>query len=229
MWRNFRSWLVLRITPLLFINPTNAGSGVPGAVYPYSAAEVRTQTVNYGYGCYSLCVRPARTSGVVTSFYVYSNGLWDSPWRTENYTVPHREIDIEFLVKDGRVVMQSNVFNDPPRNHPNSGWEEIHDIPIDASRNFGVYGFKWTEDAIEWWVEGRLVRTMRHSASTQIPKATDSTMRLMANVYSVTPENGGAEWAGTVPGGFRIDAAVIKWLRFQPGRCNVIKHCRFAQ
>lgn len=221
IWKHKNGWMVLRIIKWPFRNPTTAGTGVQGGLYPHSGAEMRTQDVNFGYGCYSICVRPTRTSGIVSSFYLYSNGVWDSPWASQNISVPHREIDIEWLVRDGKVVMQSNVFNDPPKNHPNNGFEEVHEIPWDASRKWGSFSFKWKPDRIIWWVGEKRVRTLIDGPNSRIPKATDQTMRWMMNSYSVTPQNGGAEWAGTVPSDFRLDSQRIKWVHYTP-----YKHCR---
>lgn len=221
-----QSAIRLRLTRRNEKNPTTAGSGVPGKIYPFVGAEARTKTVNYGGGCYSACIRPTRTSGVVTSFYVYSNGLWDSEFQSENITVPHREIDIEFLVRNGAVVMQSNVYNDPPVNHPNKGWEQIHKLPFDASTTYACYGFKWTSTAIQWYVNGVMVREMRHSTATKIPLPSQQKMRFLMNTYSVTPENGGLQWAGAVPPAFKFDDAFFKWVRHDNrASCNVIRSC----
>lgn len=68
------------------------GWSIPGI--NYSGAEFRTFTQNrYHYGLYEVCMKPAKSDGIVSSFFTYT-GPYDEP-KTQ-----WDEIDIEFLGKD---------------------------------------------------------------------------------------------------------------------------------
>lgn len=64
-YRVKNSRLFLKLQKKKYVDPQDAS-----IVLPYTAGEVRTHDVAYGYGCYSACIRPSATSGLVTSFYV---------------------------------------------------------------------------------------------------------------------------------------------------------------
>jgi hypothetical protein len=199
-WNITSSILTLPLARIPFLNPITAGSGVPGATYAFTGSEIRTQTVTYGSGCYSVCMRPMATSGLVSSFYVYSNGIWDTPF--PGVSVPHREIDIEFLVSGGQVKMQSNFFNNPSCVQPRPRRERRSSRPApdlapradsrassappsscdraaNPSRNemlhtiptgYNAYAFKWQPSGITWYVPGRAGRSP-HSLHAVNPAA----------------------------------------------------------
>jgi beta-glucanase (GH16 family) len=47
------------------------------SVYPFTSGELRSSNF-YGYGCFSTCMKPAKASGVSSSFFIY-NGPYDTP------------------------------------------------------------------------------------------------------------------------------------------------------
>ena len=98
-------------------------------------AEYRSR-VAYHYGYYATKMKPADCSGVISSFFTYTNNpVWD-------------EIDIEFLGKNMNQV-QFNYFTNGVGGH-----EYIYNLKFDASKEFHEYGFEWLEDSITWFVDG---------------------------------------------------------------------------
>ena len=101
--------------------------GTPGI--NYSGAEFRTFNQNrYHYGLYEVCMKPAKSDGIVSSFFTYT-GPYDEP-KTQ-----WDEIDIEFLGKDTAKV-QFNYYVDSKGGH-----EYLYDLGFDASEDFHVYAF----------------------------------------------------------------------------------------
>ncbi|XP_020219386.1 putative xyloglucan endotransglucosylase/hydrolase protein 1 [Cajanus cajan] len=62
------------------------------------------------------------------------------------------EIDFEFLGRD-RSLVQTNVFTEGAGNR-----ERFHELGFDASDGFHEYVFAWGSEAIEWRVDGKVVR-----------------------------------------------------------------------
>ena len=67
-------------------------------------------------------------------------------------------------------------------------------LGFDASKDFHVYGFKWTGDGIEWYVDGTLAYSVEDSPDNPTPKATDSLQKIMMNLWPV--DESAADWAG---------------------------------
>ena len=133
----------------------------------YRGAEYRTGQ-KYGYGFYSVKMKPVKESGVITSFFIYNGRPWD-------------EIDIEFLGKDTTKI-QFNYFTNGVGGH-----EYVYDLGFDASEEFHEYAFEWKEDSITWYVDGKAV----YRATEDIP-AHEGYM--MMNLWNVTDDK--ANWAG---------------------------------
>ncbi|ABI76649.1 putative licheninase [Hyphomonas neptunium ATCC 15444] len=111
---------------------------VKGASQPCTAAEMQTAG-HYSYGRYEVIMRPARGSGLVSSFFTYTGGYFGDP---------HDEIDIEFLGKDTTRI-HFNYFR-----KGKTGADEIFDLPFDAADADRLYAFEWTPEGITWFVEG---------------------------------------------------------------------------
>ncbi len=105
---------------------------------PCTAAEMQTAGF-YSYGRYEVIMRPARGSGLVSSFFTYTGSYFGDP---------HDEIDIEFLGKDTTKI-HFNYFR-----KSKTGQDEIFDLPFDAADADRLYAFEWTPDRITWFVEG---------------------------------------------------------------------------
>lgn len=133
----------------------------------YRGAEFRTGP-KYGYGFYSVKMKPVKESGVISSFFIYNGRPWD-------------EIDIEFLGKDTTKI-QFNYFTNGVGNH-----EYVYDLGFDASEEFHEYAFEWKADSITWYVDGKAV----YRATEDIPSHEG---HVMMNLWNVTDDK--ANWAG---------------------------------
>jgi len=163
------------------------------APYNYECAEYTTNDF-YGYGLYEVSMKPAKVSGVISSFFTYTGPSYNgSPWD---------EIDIEFLGNDTTKV-QFNYYTD------GVGGNEIHhNLGFDAADSFNTYAFDWQKDYISWYVNGQLVATATHN----IPSNPGKIMMNIWNTYGID------EWAGTYSG---EDAnATYEWVRYTPNNVN---------
>lgn len=125
------------------IEPTSSGAllavhRVSKESQPCTAGEMQSPD-NYSYGRYEVIMRPARGSGIVSSFFTYTGAYFGDP---------HDEIDIEFLGKDTTQV-HFNYFR-----KGKTGADEIFDLPFDAAEADRLYAFEWTPEGITWFVEG---------------------------------------------------------------------------
>lgn len=133
----------------------------------YVGAEYRTRD-KYSYGFYSVRMKAASCSGVISSFFIYTGRPWD-------------EIDIEFLGNDTTKV-QFNYYKNGVGSH-----EYIYDLGFDASEDYHEYAFDWQPDSITWYIDGKPV----YRATESIPSAPGN---IMMNIWNVADSN--AEWAG---------------------------------
>jgi beta-glucanase (GH16 family) len=121
------------------------------------------------------------------------------------------------------TLMQSNYFRRLDRNitSPSTGNEQIHNLGFDASKDFHMYGFRWTGDdstgtggGIEWFVDGKSVRKVTNQ-TMDIPDARYTYLRTMANVWVVGPTAMG--WAGIPPSPDRFPTSTssqYKWMMY---------------
>ena len=168
------------------------GWSIPGI--NYSGAEFRTFTQNrYHYGLYEVCMKPAKSDGIVSSFFTYT-GPYDEP-KTQ-----WDEIDIEFLGKD-TTKAQFNYFVDSQGGH-----EYLCDLGFDASEDFHVYAFDWEPDAITWYVDGKEV----HKAVGNLPVTPSM---VMANLWA---GKGVDEWLNPVDDSDFPVQAEYKWMKYTP-------------
>lgn len=133
----------------------------------YEGAEYRSGA-RFSYGYFSVSMKPAKCSGVISSFFTYTGRPW-------------HEIDIEFLGDDTTKV-QFNYFT-----NGEGGYEYIYDLGFDASEDFHEYGFDWQPDSITWYVDGVSV----YKATVNIPSSPGC---IMMNLWNVSDSNSG--WAG---------------------------------
>lgn len=151
----------------------------------YTGGEFRTQG-RYGYGYYSVSMKPLKADGVISSFFTYtSDPRWD-------------EIDIEFLGDDTTKV-QFNYYTDGVGGH-----EFVYHLGYDASEEFHTYGFEWLEDSIVWYVDGKPV----HKATVEIPVYEQ---QIMMNLWNIA-ETGPDDWAGVYKGD--LGTAYYEWVGF---------------
>ncbi len=151
----------------------------------YVGAEYRTWNT-YSYGYYSVSMKPAKCSGVISSFFTYTGRPWD-------------EIDIEFL-GDDTTKIQFNYFVNGQGGH-----EFEYDLGFDASEEFHEYGFDWQQDSITWYVDGKAV----HKVTGNMPVAAG---HIMMNLWNVADFK--ADWAGKFDGTGLPVTAQYQWIGF---------------
>lgn len=151
----------------------------------YAGAEYRTYQ-QYSYGFYSVSMKPAKCSGVITSFFTYTGRPWD-------------EIDIEFLGNDTTKV-QFNYFVGGEGGH-----EYVYDLGFDASEEFHEYAFDWQPDSITWYVDGKAV----YKVTGDMPQAAG---HIMMNFWNVADYK--SNWAGKFEGKNLPITAQYEWIGF---------------
>ncbi|WP_068787316.1 beta-glucanase [Paenibacillus phocaensis] len=152
-------------------------------------AEYKTLDT-YHYGKYEVRMKAAKNTGIVSSFFIYTGPSFGTPWD---------EIDIEFLGKDTTKV-QLNYYADGKGGH-----EKLIDLGYDASQEFHNYAFEWKQDAIHWYVDGKLV----HTATDNLPV---TPAKIMMNLWNGT---GVDEWLGPYDGASPVTAE-YEWVKFTP-------------
>lgn len=162
--------------------PTNN----PNSDFAYQSGELRSHKL-YGYGCFEAEIKPVAKSGVVTSFFLFAGPLDQD----EKQNGKHNEIDFEFLGNNMNMVQVNYWTNDDGYTNPH---EQIIHLDFDASEEFHRYGIKWTKSALSWYIDGRLVHQVKNERWDPIPQASDSRLKIMANVWLTAPEISG--WAG---------------------------------
>ncbi|MCA8901436.1 MAG: family 16 glycosylhydrolase [Hyphomonas sp.] len=108
---------------------------------PYEIAEVQSRLF-YGYGRYEVVMRPARGSGLVSTFFTYVGPAQGSS---------HEEIDFEFLGRDTTSVHLNYWHNG------RHGAAADIELPFDAAEADHLYAFDWKPEGVFWYVDGRLV------------------------------------------------------------------------
>lgn len=126
----------------------------------YYGGEMRTYQY-FGYGDYEVRMKPAKKAGTASTFFVCT-GNYDTNPHTGKPN-PWDEIDIEFLGKDTTKV-QFNYFVNGVGEH-----EYMYDLGFDASEDFHTYGFRWAEDYITWFVDGKPVYRVDATESNPMP------------------------------------------------------------
>ncbi|KAL6660287.1 hypothetical protein ACP70R_002409 [Stipagrostis hirtigluma subsp. patula] len=100
------------------------------------------------------------------------------------------EIDFEFLGCDKRAVQTNyHVAGE-------GGREQIHPLPFDSSDGFHHYAISWGADAIEWRVDGELIRREERRDGEPWP---EKPMFLYASVWDASHIAEG-RWTGTYHG-----------------------------
>jgi endo-1,3-1,4-beta-glycanase ExoK len=136
----------------------------------YSSGEIQTLDTAH-YGSYRVRMKPAKGSGLITSFFTYALS-------------GNAEIDVEFLGKNPTQV-EFNYYTNGVGDH-----ETVHDLGYDASMSFHEYGFDWAPGSITWFVDGIAVHT---ETGTRGPLPTEASP-IFINLWSVNST--GEAWAG---------------------------------
>lgn len=163
--------------------------------YKYSGAEYRSRAF-YGYGLYSVSMKPARNDGVCSSFFLHT-GQEDGN--------PREAIDIEFPGKDTTKVQFNYSEND------NMHHEYIYDLGFDASEAFHEYAFLWTEDFIKWFVDGKEAYKVTATAN----KLPTIPCKIMMNFSNLIDSPNMNSWVGKYDGSVDIYTA-YKYMEYIP-------------
>ncbi|MGF1901317.1 family 16 glycosylhydrolase [Aliivibrio sifiae] len=172
----------------------------------YRSGELRSRHF-YGYGCFSVEVKPISFPGIITSFFLFS-GEHD---KHEGSNGMHNEIDIEFLGKNTRVVQFNFWANDDEYLSDNA---VLIPLGFDASKEFHQYAMLWKEDKIQWFVDGVMRYEVVRSKNNPTPTILDSRLKIMANVWPV--DNKLSSWAGKVSALNQPLSGTYRNLSFQP-------------
>lgn len=133
----------------------------------------------YGYGRYSVIMKPASGSGVNSSFFTYTGPKDNNPWD---------EIDIEFPGRDTTTV-QFNYYHNGVGNH-----EYLYDLGFDACEGFHEYGYEWTPDSITWYVDDKAVHSVSTEDGDDLPSVPG---HIMMNIWAGDSSVPGmTEWLG---------------------------------
>lgn len=126
----------------------------------YYGGEMRTYQY-FGYGDYEVRMKPAKKAGTASTFFTCT-GDYDTNPNTGKPN-PWDEIDIEFLGQDTTKVQFNYYVNGV------GGHEYMYDLGFDASEDFHTYGFRWAEDYITWFVDGKPVYRVDATESNPMP------------------------------------------------------------
>lgn len=190
---------------------------------PYASGELRTSGSDayYGYGCFESRLKAATGSGLVTAFFTYSKAPYNQPPGGNGL---HNEIDIEILGKD-TTQMQVNFFTNDGEGH-----EYIVDLTtvepgFDAAADYHNYGFKWTAEGIQWYVDNTLVYSVTNTVDDPTPVVTltnGGPQKIMTNLWAVDASPGAVSWAGAFTYTEPITAS-FDWIKYTAGSdCSIL-------
>lgn len=149
--------------------------GSSDAFTEYFGGEMRTYQY-FGYGDYEVRMKPAKKAGTASTFFTCT-GNYDTNPHTGKPN-PWDEIDIEFLGQDTTKVQFNYYVNGK------GGHEYMYDLGFDASEDFHTYGFRWAEDYITWFVDGKPVYRVDGSESNPMPSTAG---RMLMNYWCGAP------------------------------------------
>lgn len=163
----------------------------------YFGGEARTYQY-FGYGDYEVSMKPAKKAGTASTFFTCT-GSYDTD--ADGNPNPWDEIDIEFLGGDTTKV-QFNYFANGAGGH-----EYMYDLGFDASEEFHTYGYRWTEEYIVWFVDGKPVHKVLATDSNPLPTTAG---RILMNYWCGTSD--AESWMGTYenPGD---EGAQYQWIK----------------
>lgn len=169
---------------------------------PYNGGDIGTNAFR-SYGLYRVRMKPAAARGSVTAFYLMNRWIpvgWE-----------HKEIDIEFLGRNTRVVqLTTHDFQ-----KGGTLWKSdptTVTLSFDWSQEFHEYAILWTADEVKWLVDGKLV----HRTRKYVPR---EPLQIRANLYvGNMKEPGVKEWLGAVHDEDLPAHADYDWIAFTPLR-----------
>lgn len=140
----------------------------------YRSGEMVTLPHN-GFGRYEVVMRPAKGTGLVSTFFLYTGA---------SEKTAHNEINMNFPGKDTRSVALSYV-SDGTR-----GPDKTHTLAFDAADAMNLYAIEYSADAIRWFVGDEMV--FETPADALAPP--QAPMPIVANLWAANPSQ--YAWTG---------------------------------
>lgn len=105
------------------------------------------------------------------------------------------EVDLEFL-GGNNTHGSTNFFGKGRPDYKNSRW---HAMPKGLQDDYHNYTTTWTEDQIDWWIDGDLTRTVKAVDANNTENYPQTPMRLSLGIWAggdPTLPEGTRKWAG---------------------------------
>ncbi|MEY8800926.1 family 16 glycosylhydrolase [Leisingera sp. XS_AS12] len=148
----------------------------------FTGAELQSQDF-YSYGSYEVEMTASNVSGVVSSFFLFSNTFFGA--------ARHNEIDFEFLGNDTTKVNINYYYGDQKLGDNGSVQVELG---FDAAAGMHSYRIEWHPDGIRWYADGSLLYEVTgETAPLPVP---DEPMKIYMNIW--TGGSGLETWHGPV-------------------------------
>ncbi|KAJ1678566.1 hypothetical protein EV182_003795, partial [Spiromyces aspiralis] len=145
-------------------------------------------------------IKAAPTSGVVTAFVLYGDGVIGAT----------DEMDYEWVGKDTSNV-QSMFFPKGQRIDGVTVEQHVYPNPAaDLAASYHIYGLEYNSDYVSWWIDGTVSRTLTKANPNQFPGALG---KFRFGLWDGTNTSG---WAGAVDWSKAPFDASIDWLRYTP-------------
>ncbi len=163
----------------------------------YKGAELYTKGDNtYLYGKIEVRMQAAKGSGILSSFYTFTDTAKDGSEIWE-------EVDLEIFGKNDAKSFQSNIVTDTP-GAPNV--EEVFDTGISLSENYHTYTVEWKPNSVTWKIDGVLVRELKDGKAKEL---TDP-MSFHFNIWSSNSVN----WVGPFDTKVVPVHAYVNWIKY---------------
>ncbi|MCP4134912.1 MAG: glycoside hydrolase family 16 protein [bacterium] len=145
-----------------------------------SAAEFLSRQNDYFYGRYEARLKPSSVPDCVNAFFIM-----DPNNKGE-------EIDIEFLTNEfGKYTGKVHFVLHPHKNLPPNLYHRIVDLNFNPAADFHTYGFTWSKEKIEFYVDDKITAEFLASQGAPVKKSPGS---IYLNVWS-----GNSQWGGGPP------------------------------
>eukprot|EP00445_Apocalathium_hangoei_P069755 CAMPEP_0204127372 /NCGR_PEP_ID=MMETSP0361-20130328/11544_1 /ASSEMBLY_ACC=CAM_ASM_000343 /TAXON_ID=268821 /ORGANISM="Scrippsiella Hangoei, Strain SHTV-5" /LENGTH=232 /DNA_ID=CAMNT_0051079411 /DNA_START=61 /DNA_END=762 /DNA_ORIENTATION=- len=106
-----------------------------------------------GPGLHSVSIKGAPGPGVVSTFYMSTNGgLYDK-------SCTHPWVELDFEIMGNQAGATSKIWTNMLRGTCQENWKWIT-VPFDVSKDYHTYAFDITADSISWLVDGVVYRTV---------------------------------------------------------------------
>ncbi|PVZ99344.1 hypothetical protein BB558_004632 [Smittium angustum] len=145
------------------------------------------------YGKVEGRIKMAPGSGAVTAIILIGSGQED-------------EIDFEWVGKDLDNV-QSMYFIDGKPVESEPGYHQASDGQSDMSKNYHNYGIELTKNAVNWYIDGNIVRTLKKTSEHEFPSKAN---KLRFGVWNGSNTSG---WAGKMNDFSSEVAGYFEWVK----------------